>query len=140
VKTATSTSPTDVTSTSYSNFSTATATVTVPSGETGRVIAYFSAEDACFGSPATNQRCLVRITVDGTELEPAANTDAFWDNNGHAAGSPNDNDSVQSRAIVRASGTLAAGSHVVAVQAATTNSAVTLRLDDWALVVERVKL
>jgi hypothetical protein len=117
----------------------------VPSGETGRVIAYFSAEDACFGVPSNNERCLVKILVDGTELEPAANTDAFWDNNGHAStvgGVPvkNDNDTVQSRAIVRVSGTLTAGSHVVTVQAATTNSALTFRLDDWALVVERVKL
>lgn len=145
VKTATSTSPTDVSNVSYSNLSSATATVTVPSGETGRVIAYFSAEDACFGVPTNNERCLVRITVDGTEMDPAANTDSFWDNNGHASTAgpdpvKNQNDSVQSRAIVRSSGTLNPGAHVVVVQAATTSASLTFRVDDWSLVVQRVKL
>lgn len=145
VKTAANTSPQTITSTSYTNVNNATTTVTVPSGETGRVVAWFSAEDACYGADTANNRCLVRITVDGTELDPAANTDAFWDNNGYAntAGTfhvKQQNDSVQSREIVRSSQTLQAGTHTIAVQAAVTASNLNFVLDDTSLVVARVKL
>ena len=145
VKTAANTSPQTITSTSYTNVNNATTTVNVPTGETGRIIAWFSAEDACYGADTANQRCLVRITVDGTELDPAANTDAFWDHNGYAdtaggAHVKHQNDSVQSREIVRSSQTLQPGSHTVVVQAMVTNSALNFVLDDASLVVERVKL
>ena len=68
------------------------------------------------------QKCLLKITVDGTELAPAAGADAFFDNNDLGVGSPNhltddtfsaksSGDSAQ-HAIVRVSGNLSAGAHV----------------------------
>jgi hypothetical protein len=92
----------------------------------------------------------LKITVDGTELSPAAGADAFFDNNDLGVGSPNhltddtfraksSGDSAQ-HAIVRISANLSAGAHVVQVQYATTNATTAFNLDDWALVVQRIKV
>ena len=96
------------------------------------------------------QKCLLKITVDGTELSPAAGADAFFDNNDLGVGSANhltddtfraksSGDSAQ-HGIVRVSGNLSAGQHVIQVQYSVTNAAVAFDLDDWALVVQRIKV
>jgi hypothetical protein len=122
------------TSTSYVNVAGAAETIVVPAGETARIYAIFSAESFCTGG--TNDFCGVRITVDGNELNPAVGTDFAFD-------STDDGDegtsSWESHAIARSSEILAAGNHPVQVQFRATTGA-TLRLDDWALVIQRTKL
>jgi len=41
---------------------------------------------------------------------------------------------------VRTSGNLSAGSHTVRVQYSSENSSTAFRVDDWALVVQRIKV
>jgi len=87
----------------------------------------------------------VKITVDGTELSPAAGADAFFDNNDLGVGpgttfrAKSSGDSAQ-HAIVRISGNLSAGAHVVQVQYSVSATPVAFNLDDWALVVQRIKV
>jgi hypothetical protein len=122
------------TSTSYVNLAGASETVTVPAGETARIYTVFSAESACSGAGAS-EFCGVRILVDGNELNPAVGNDFAFDS------TDNGDDTAQSwesHSIARSSETLAAGNHTVQVQMRTTG--VTLRLDDWALVIWRTKL
>ena len=141
----TSTSSSETSAGSYTGLDNGTATVTVPTGETDSLVVYFSAESACYGGTSL-QRCALRILVDGNELSPTAGNDAYFDNND--LGKSGDPDVFQakvqsdqeSRSIVRVSGNLTAGSHTVKVEYQAGNSSTTFRLDDWALVVQRVKV
>jgi hypothetical protein len=140
----TSNSESATTSTSFTNLSNATQTVTVPSGETDKLIVFFSGEDACYGGTAL-QKCLLKITVDGTELSPAAGSDAFFDNNDRGEKKtglfdPKDSGDQESRSIARTSSNLSAGSHTVQVQFSVTNSSTAFSVDDWALIVLRAKV
>jgi hypothetical protein len=137
---------TSTTSTSYSNLNSGNLTVNVPSGETDKLSVFFSGESACYGG-TTLQKCLLKITVDGTELTPAAGADANFDNNdlglkvvggSNVFNAKSSGDQAQ-HSIVRVSGSLSSGSHVVQVQFATTSSGTAFQLDDWALVVDRIK-
>ena len=144
-----STSDAATTSTTYTNLNGGSLTATTPTGETDKLVVFFSGESACYGGTAL-QKCLLKITVDGTELSPAAGADAFFDNNDLGVGSANQNtdDSFRAKSsgdsaqhgIVRVSGNLSAGAHVVQVQYSVTNASVAFNLDDWALVVQRIKV
>ena len=132
------------TSDSYNAVPDANLTVTVPSGETDKLVVFFSAEDACYGGDSL-ERCRLKITVDGNELSPAAGGDAYFDNNDRGQDKSGGFDSKNSgdqasRAIVRTSANLAAGTHTVQTQYSTTDSGTAFQLDDWALVVQRVKV
>ena len=142
-----STSDATTTSTTYTNLNGGSLTATTPTGETDKLVVYFSGESTCYGG-TTLQQCLLKITVDGTELSPAAGADAFFDNNDLGVGSPtptddtfrakSSGDSAQ-HAIVRVSANLSAGAHVVQVQYSSRRP-VAFNLDDWALVVQRIKV
>jgi hypothetical protein len=125
----TSTSVVTTNSQSFGDLPGADETITVPTGETARLYVWFSAESLCTGSVAT--WCSARVIVDGNEIEPSSGSDFAFD-------SPND--SYESHSMVRVSGTLAAGSHTVKVQGGTTSASTTFRIDDWAMVIERVRL
>jgi hypothetical protein len=145
----TGTSDSATTSTSYTNLNGGSLTVNVPSGETDKLVVFFSGESTCYGGNSL-QKCLLKITVDGSEIAPAGGADAFFDNNDLGVGSPNHNtdDSFKSKsssdsaqhAIVRVSGNLSGGSHTVQVQYSVTNASTAFNLDDWALVVQRIKV
>ncbi len=140
-----STSTNDTSSTSFSGLNDASIKVSVPSGETDKLVVFFSAKDACYGGTAL-KRCLVRLTVDGNELSPSSGGDAFFDNNGYKSvqggtGSVvNSSGSQSTHAIVRFSGNLGSGSHTVQAQFATESSAISFRINEWSLVVQRVKV
>jgi hypothetical protein len=140
---------------SYGDVGGASVNVTVPTGETDQVVAYFSAESACYGG-AQIRTCQVRIVVDGNELNPALGGNSQFDNNDlgrqgttctgpspcnvqntFRAKSQND---VSQHTMVRYSGNLAAGAHTIKVQFQTPNSDTTLTLQHWALVVDRVRV
>jgi hypothetical protein len=144
----TSSSATATSSTSYVTLPNGSLTVTVPSGETDKLVAFFSGDSACYAGTSV-QRCLLKITVDGTELSPTAGSDAAFDNNDLGAASANHltDDSFrakssgdrQQHAIVRVSSNLSSGSHTVQVQYSVTNSSTQFQLTNWALVVQRIK-
>jgi hypothetical protein len=128
-------------STSFTNLNNASLNVTVPSGETDKLVVYFSAESACYGGSDV-ATCLLKINVDGTELSPVAGSDAVFDNN-VTTRDPFDakrNTYRYQHSIVRLSGNLSAGTHQVQVQFAVSDAAVAFNLDDWALVVQRIKV
>jgi hypothetical protein len=159
VLSATSTTAAATTSTSYSNVPNGAAVnVTVPTGETDKLVVFFSGQSACFDGSAL-QKCLLRITVDGNELAPAAGSNAVFDTNDSglkaqsASGCSGTTCSnitnvfnkkssavVAEHSIVRVSGNLSAGTHSVVVQYATTSSGTAFQFNSWALVVQRVKV
>jgi hypothetical protein len=139
----------DTASTSFTNLNNGSLTVNVPTGETDKIVVWFSAESTCYAGTSL-QKCMVKINVDGTELTPAAGTDGIFDNNDLGVGSPNKNTDDTFRAkssgdsqqatMVRYSGNLSAGSHVVQVQVATTNATTHFLVDDWALISQRIRV
>lgn len=141
----TSTSTFATTSTSYSDLPNASQTVTVPTGETDKLVVFFSGESVCYGGSSL-ERCRLKILVDNNEISPAAGDDAAFDNNDRGrTGDPATFDSKTSghratRSVVRVSGNLSAGSHTVKVQHSSTDSSTAFQLDNWALVVQRVKV
>jgi hypothetical protein len=138
--TQTSASSSNTNSTSFVALDTSTPlAVTVPANETDKLIVTFSAEDACYGGTPV-KLCNVRITVDGNEIAPASGGDANFDNNDLGGGVAKTSSDQESRSIVRVSPTLSAGAHSVVVQYQVSNASTTFRLDDWALVVQRVRV
>ena len=144
--TQTSASSSDTHSTSFVALDTSTPlAVTVPANETDKLIVTFSGEDACYGGTSV-RFCNVRITVDGNEIAPASGSDANFDNNdlgvsgAGATFKAKTSSDQESRSIVRVSPTLSAGAHSVVVQYQVSNANTTFRLDDWALVVQRVRV
>lgn len=99
------------------------------------VIARFTAESACYGSGANNY-CSVRIVAQkGTsviELDPVVGTDYAFDstNNGNDAASSWEGHAVQRSKL------LSSGQYQIYVQARTTSTGTTLRLDDAHFSVE----
>lgn len=105
----------------------------MPAGETARLYAWFSAESACYGAGGY---CIVQVLVDGNAMAPTDSGTAFDSTNGGTETST----SWESHGFVRISDTLAAGSHTLNVRSRTTSASATLRLDDWAFVVQRTKI
>ena len=137
VSSQTSGNPVTTNSTTYVDLAGSSETFSVPTGETARIYAIFSAESACSGGGAGSRFCGVRVVVDGNELNPAVGNDfAFDSTNNGGEGTL----SSESHAIARSSETLSAGSHTFKVQIRTNIAATTLRIDDWALIVYRTKL
>jgi hypothetical protein len=139
VLTATGSNATETSSTSYEVLDGATLNVTVPANETDKLLVSFNAETACYGG-TTGARCLLRILVDNAEIQPAANTDAYFDNNGPTATSVHVQNTQIQHGIVRISPTLTAGSHTVKVEIASSAATTKFRLDDWTIAVQRVRV
>jgi hypothetical protein len=150
VQSVSSTSTTTTASTSFTDVSNAVLTVTVPAGETDVLVAHFSSDSACYGGSAL-RACQVKVIVDSTDLNPVSSGSTAFDNNDlglkttstgpivNTFNAKSSND-FESHAIVRYSGNLAAGAHVVKVQFSTSNGSTSLDLRNWSLVVERVKV
>jgi len=130
VLTQTSTSASSTNSTGYVDLAGSTQPITVPTGETSRLYAWFSAQSLCAGGAGY---CSVRITVDGTEMAPSSGTFRFDT-------ATLSTDSNEAHSIVRVADTLAAGSHTLKVQIRTSSGATTFAVDNWALVVQRTKV
>jgi len=139
VLTTTSVSSSDMHSTSFEALDGGTLNVTVPANETDKLLVFFNGESSCYGGTA-GERCLLRVTVDNNEIAPAANNEGFFDNNGPTATSLHLQNTQSQHGVIRVSSTLTAGSHTVKVEVATTNASTHLRLDDWTLAVQRVRV
>jgi hypothetical protein len=135
----TGTSTEEISSNSFAGLDAAKVNVTVPDKETGRLLVFFNAETACFGGTA-GAHCMVRITVDNNEIAPAAGDDSTFDSNGATATSLHTQSTQAQHGIVRISPVLSPGTHTVRVEFATTSTATKLRLDDWTLAVQRIRV
>ena len=118
-------------STSYEDVG--STTIDIPTGNTATLVATFSAESACYN--AASGTCGVKITIDGTEMNPNAGNDYDFDYSATGKSST----SHQGHALVRYQSNIAAGSHKVLVQYRASNSSVKFRIDDWALSVVAYK-
>ena len=136
-----STSSSSNSSDSWSTISGSSTTVTVPTGETDKLVAFFSGVSACYGGPAnTTQRCSIRITVDGNELNPALDTDSQFDYANNDVDAPTNSGTRASHTMVRYSGNLSAGAHTVLVQQQVSNTSTTFRLVGFDLTIQRIKV
>jgi hypothetical protein len=157
VLTTSSTASPSTTSTNFTDVNNAALNVTVPSGETDQVVVFFSAASACSGGSQL-RTCHVRILVDGNELAPSVGGNSNWDNNDNGVKTtgcganpctsanlqtsfnPKSASEFEERSMVRYSGNLSAGTHTVKVQFETANSSTTIKLTEWSLVVQRVRV
>jgi hypothetical protein len=139
VLTQTSADPTEVSSTTFAALGTSSLNVNIPTDEKDKLLVFFNAESACYGGTA-GERCLVRIMVDNDEIDPHANTDSYFDNNGATSTSLHQSSTQSQHGIVRISPTLSAGAHTVRIEVATTSAGTKLRLDDWTLAVQRIRV
>ena len=131
VKNVSSNNDKTVSSTSFSDFT--STSLEVPAGNTATLVATFSAESAVYDASGSG---IVRITVDGNELDPQVGSDFAFDSRDDATETSS---SQESHAVVRYKTGIAAGNHTIAVQWRTSNSTVKFRLDDWTLSVVAYK-
>ena len=125
--------PVTTKSTSYSAVQASRTTIQVPDGTNALILARFTGESVCYGGAANNW-CTARIMVGGNQAQPSGDDVAF-DSTDNGAESRH---SWESHSIERVRGPLGPGSYQVEVQVKTSSPAVTFRLDDWTLVIERV--
>jgi hypothetical protein len=121
-------------STVFNDVPGAAVAVTVPAGRTQLINARFTAESNCTRAiPALGGLCSTRIIAQrfggGTvELNPQAGIDYAFDSVA--------TDRLEGHALER-SIRLTAGTYAIRVQRAVTSNAITFRLDDWHLAVEK---
>ena len=119
----------------FTNVPGATATFTVPPSTTDLFIARFSAESACWGVAGWG---VVRILINGVEMDPAAGTDFAFDSTNAGAENPTSYEShSMERSKVITNTSTAPLTVTVQVQYRITNSGIFLRLDDWHLTVQQ---
>jgi hypothetical protein len=133
--------PTTTSSTSFVDIPGAATTVSVPAGQRGLILARFSAESVCDGDAVGY--CSVRIVVvDASgaivEMQPAASIDFAFDST-DAENITAPQNSMESYSMDR-SLVVPRGNYTVKAQWAVTSSAVTFRLDDWSLTVEKARV
>lgn len=119
-------------STAFVDLPGATTTIKVPKRTRAFLLVRFSAESHCDGG-VTGDYCSVRILVDGAEAHPVVGLNYAFDTD------TGDNDEWEGHALERVSGILKPGIHTVTVQWAVTAATTAFRVDDWTLVVERIK-
>lgn len=123
-------------STSFNDLPGAAVVVSVPNGQTQLVNARFTAESNCTRAAAIlGGQCSVRIVA--TQL-PIGPTRVLNPNTGvdYAFDSVRGGDNGEGHALER-SLRLPPGNHLVRVQRAVNSAAITFRLDDWHLAVEK---
>jgi hypothetical protein len=106
-------------------------TLTVPAGATATVVATFSAESLCRNGAATNTWCVVRLFIDGTEMNPEDGTNFAFDS--PAASTALASLDYEAHSITRIRKGIGAGSHTITAQYQVFGTP-TFRLDDWSLI------
>jgi len=112
----------------------ASATTTVPSNTKAVLLMRFSGSSACWGGGA-NDYCSVRILVNGNDTQPSDTLPFRFD----SVGTASDIWDWESHSMDRSTGVLPAGSYTVQVQIIVSNGLTTFRIDNWSLVIERVR-
>jgi hypothetical protein len=125
--------------TSFVDLPGASTTISVPDGSEAIFLARFSGESDCFGR--LGAWCSLQLLVGAGQASPAVGTDYAFDTVDQEAGN-----NWEGHAVERVLGPLGAGSYTVRVRWAmhVTEDCPCLgvskfRLDDWTLVVERIK-
>jgi hypothetical protein len=108
----------------------ANGSITVPAGKQAILLLTFSGESVCFDGDGW---CKVNILVNGVGAKP--NSDFAFDSTDGGAESDS---SWESHGIQRSTAVLGAGSYTVKVRYGSGSGAVSFRLDDWQLTIERV--
>jgi len=103
---------------------TGSGTMTIPSAQTGFLVATFTAESNCAGTPGG--WCSIVINCDGVQLQPAVGTDFAFDSVGPTSSTSN----FHSLSVTRRSNIFTGGSHSCEVRENLV-SATSFRLDDW---------
>lgn len=101
-------------------------TITVPANTTATVVATFSAESVC----TVGTRCVVRLFIDGNEMNPEDGTNFAFDTPAAAASAFSD---FEAHSITRLRKDIGAGSHTITAQIQSIGAA-NFRLDDWTLI------
>jgi len=132
VKVASGTGATTTSSTTFVDVPGATLNITVPAGQTMLIVAEFTAESSCSGGGA-GEWCSLKTVIGGTDGTPDVDGDFAYDSTDDGN---NTGGSWESHSFTRYR-TLGEGNYTVTVQRSVTNAAVSFRLDDWTLVVQR---
>jgi hypothetical protein len=133
------------TSTSFVNMPGASTSITVPAGQKALIIAHFSAESDCYDADVSSW-CAVRIMIGGSQGSPAVGSNFAFDSidSADTAGCSGDGCGWEGHSMDRTRGPVGPGTYTVRVQWAAVPTlfgpAPTFRLDDWSLIVERVKV
>ena len=106
-------------------------TLEVPTGATATIVATFSAESLCRNGTAANTWCVVRLFVDGAEMNPEDGTNFAFDS--PAASTALASLDYEAHSITRIRRSIGAGSHTITAQYQVFGTP-TFRLDDWSLV------
>ena len=107
----------DLSGTTFTPVPSLATTVDVPTGKTATIVATFSATSACTGG-AAGGKCMVRVVVDGTEMNPPSEDESVFD-------SVDDGNTLthgEGHAVVRSLPGIGSGTHTVVVQAATSKA------------------
>ena len=137
------TSPSTTMSAAFVDVPEAVLSGTLPGGSSTLLLIRFSAESTCTPPPETTANppvCKARITVNGTEAEPASSADFAFDSIRGGGLFPRP----EARAMERSFGPVGPGTYVIKVQYAVQPevsgpSAISFTLDDWQLTVEAAK-
>jgi hypothetical protein len=115
--------------TTQNNQVTGSGILTIPATNTGFLVATFTAESNCAGTPGG--WCNIIINCDGVELQPAVGTDFAFDSVGTTSSTSN----WHSLSVTRRSNPITGGNHSCEVRE-NLISATSFRLDDWIFQVE----
>jgi len=116
----------------WTNIPGAKAKITVPGGERAIILARFTAETVCFNDAP--DFCSIRIRVGSREAKPSAGRDFHIDSNYGGEGIESEKGHAMDRSLEVGPGTYTVKVQGLAMQ--TTD----LRVDDWHLTVERVRI
>ena len=108
----------------------ASTSIAVPASTTATLFISFSGESNCSGASGF---CLVRILVDGTEVQEGL---VIFDNTELGV---QDLGTVEAHAVVRSVANIAAGPHTVTIQRNVSAGTITFSLDGWGLQVQALK-
>lgn len=104
---------------------TGSSSITVPAAQTGFIVATFTSESRCLGTPGG--WCNIIINCDGVQTLPAVSTDFAFDSVGPTSSSGN----FHSLSVTRRSNPVTGGTHSCEVRENLVSGANNFRLDDW---------
>jgi hypothetical protein len=104
---------------------TGSSSISVPAAQTGFIVATFTSESNCQGTPSGF--CNIIINCDGVQLQPAVGTDFAFDSVGTTSSGAN----FHSLSVVRRTNVFTGGTHSCEVRENLVNGATFFRLDDW---------
>lgn len=104
---------------------TGSGSITVPAAQTGFIVATFTSESNCTGSPGG--WCNIIINCDGVQTLPAVGTDFAFD----SVGTTSSGNNFHSLSVTRRTNAVTGGNHSCEVRENLVNGATSFRLDDW---------